>query len=68
MALISKMAARRAQTSLISTPWGKKGSNYATLGPFFKLQISCSYMEVMKIDPYLENGCPQSENKLNFNL
>ena len=33
---------------------------------FFKFQVSCPNMAILKIGPYLRNSCPQSKSKLNF--
>ncbi len=52
------MGASRAKISLISTPGGRKRVYNAALGNFFKFQISCPNIEILKPGPYLANGCP----------
>ncbi len=60
-------------TTKLSTPSSVKYAGVereyiyiCNFGLFFKLQISCPNMEMLKIEPYLKNGCPYIENKLNF--
>ena len=61
---------------ILSTPGGRNGAyfhstgivlhlRYATSGTFAHGQVSCPNMAILKIGPYLENFCLQSENKLN---
>ena len=52
-----KMAHHRAKICLISTPLGvERNYKYATLGTFFKFQISCPNMELLKISTTATRG------------